>query len=87
MALDKRIGVRNADYSINNWPELSINGCAYERPCRMIGLGNGHFCVIDNFPLKGWREEVDALKASIKGMGAAPSKGVNNGPKRTSEES
>jgi hypothetical protein len=86
MALDKRIGTKHADYSINTWPELSINGRAYERPCRTVGIGPGHFVVIDSFPLPGWRDEVETLRKAIQGMGAAPKgKGVKNVPERSGE--
>ena len=72
--MDKRIGIRTAE-GVSAWPELSISGRVYRRPCTTIGLDDRHFVVIDNFPMPSYLEEVETLRSAITNMGAPP-KGV-----------
>jgi hypothetical protein len=70
--MDNRIGIRNAE-GVSAWPELSISGRAYRRPCTTIGLDDaGHFVVIDTFPMPSYLEEIETLRSAIANMGAPP---------------
>jgi len=72
--MDNRIGIRTPD-SIT-WPERSISGRAYRRPCTTIGIGGGHFVVVDNFPMEGYLEEMVKLREAIAHMNAPPKSSV-----------
>lgn len=69
--MDNRVGIRTSE-GVSAWPELSISGRVYRRPCTTIGLDDRHFVVIDTFPMPGYLEEVEALRNAIANMGAPP---------------
>ena len=68
---ETRIGKRKADGTIG-WPEHSISGRKYQRPCTHIGLGGGYFYVEDMFPAVDYKDEIEKLKAVVAGMNAPP---------------
>ena len=76
--MDKRIGVRTAQ-GVTAWPELSISGRAYRRPCTTVGLDAAHFVVIDTFPMPAYQEEIETLRHEIASMGAPPKAGKVKG--------
>jgi hypothetical protein len=67
----KRIGQKGKN-GVIVWPELTISGRKYTRPCTIVGLGNGYICVEDTFPMRGYQAEIEKLKTVVAGMNAPP---------------
>jgi len=78
--MDSRIGTKNADGSIAQWPEFTICGRDYSRPCRTRRLDDRHFFVLDAFPVGNWQEDEKGL---LKQVQKGP---VKSEPKRTDKE-
>ena len=71
---DNRVGVKDNNGAVIAWPERSISGLAYARPCTMVGLDEKHFVVVDMWPMPGYKGEIEKLKVSVAGMNAPPRK-------------
>jgi len=80
--MDNRIGIRKTNET--QWPERSISGREYRRPCTTVGIDDHHFVVIDIFPVPGYEAEIEKLRGSMTRMSAPPvaaksaSKGKDN---------
>lgn len=62
---DKRLGFDN------KFPETTIGGASYLRPCPTVALGGGYFAVLDTFG--NTPEQIEELKELVK-QSSKPSK-------------
>lgn len=68
---EKRIGTYNPDGSVKEYPELSLEGVRYSRPCSTRRFGVNQFVVITGSPDDDDRL-IEELKASLPAPAATP---------------
>lgn len=74
--MDDKIGKVN-----ETWPEVTVTGRAYTRPCTTVAIGNGHFVVLDTFMTEDGWQAVEMLRKTVN-----QSKGTRRAKREESSE-
>jgi len=69
MMKDSRLGIWGEPIQ---WPETTVTGLPYTRPCTTLGIDQLHFVVCDLFPSARQEEAIAEVRKLMAGMSAAP---------------